>query len=150
MAHVTRQRLWAELAHAPLTISVLARRLGVNKGNVAHHLLVLERAGLVRRGRRRTVRGGTEQEFERTAHHVHASQPGEAAREVIASSISVIGRELADDPTPHLHVRHLRLTARQAGRIMRHLDAVLESLTPANPPEREHGIVVGVWQRPAK
>lgn len=33
---------------------------------------------------------------------------------------------------------------------IRHLDAVLESLTPANPPKREHGIVIGVWQRPNK
>lgn len=150
LAHGTRQRLWAELAFGPLSISELARRLLVNKGNVAHHLFVLERVGLVRRGQRRTVRGGTEQRFERSVQHLRSSKPSRAAREVTATSMALVGRELADDPDPRLHVRHLRMTARQANAVMDHLDAVLGSLTPASPPEREHGIVVGLWRRPVE
>lgn len=150
LAHETRQRLWAVLGSGPLSVSELARRLSVNKGNVAHHLAILERVGLVRRGQRRTVRGGTEQRFERTAQHVRASQSNRAEREITATSMAMAARELADDPDPRLHIRHLRMTARQATAVADHLDAVLESLTPARASEREYGIVVGSWRRPAE
>ena len=52
------------------TVSQLAKSLSTNKGNVAHHLAVLERAGLVRRGESRQVRGGTEQYFVRAARRL--------------------------------------------------------------------------------
>lgn len=149
LAHGTRQRLWSELAFGPLSISQLARRITTNKGNVAHHLAALERVDLVRRGQRRTVRGGTEQPFERTAQHVRASHSGPAAREITATSMAAVSREVANAAAPNLHVRHLRMTAGQADALIRHLDAVLGSLTPANPPEQKYGVAVGLWRRPA-
>ena len=70
-------RLLLSLGDDGATVSQLSTRLGTNKGNVAHHLAVLERAGLVRRGRTRTVRGGTERYFERVARRIRT--PGGAA-----------------------------------------------------------------------
>ena len=67
MAHPLRNRVLFALGPEGATVSQLATRLRTNKGNVAHHLAVLERAGLARRGRTRTVRGGTEQYWERAA-----------------------------------------------------------------------------------
>lgn len=149
LAHRTRQLLWSELAFGPLSISELARRITTNKGNVAHHLAALERVDLVRRGQRRTVRGGTEQPFERTAQHVRATRPGQSAREITATSLAAVSSEMAEDPAPNLHVRHLRMTAAQANALIHHLNAVLESLTPATPPEQKYGVAVGLWRRPA-
>ena len=57
LAHPTRVRIWTELGGTERTISQLARRLGLNKGSVSHHLAVLVRAGLARRSTDRTVRG---------------------------------------------------------------------------------------------
>ena len=70
LGHPARMRLLLSVGADGATVSQLATRLGTNKGNVAHHLAVLERAGLVRRGRTRTVRGGTEQYFERVARRL--------------------------------------------------------------------------------
>ena len=70
MAHPLRNRVLFALGPDGATVSQLATRLRTNKGNVAHHLAVLERAGLARRGRTRTVRGGTEQYWERAARKI--------------------------------------------------------------------------------
>lgn len=150
LTHATRQQLWAQLAHGPSTVSQLARRLAVNKGNVAHHLAVLERVGLVVRGPRRTVRGGTEQHFERAVHHLRAARPSAARRAATDTAVQTVRRELGEDPSARLHVRHLRLTARQADAVAAHLDAVLETLEQAPPTEVEYGLVVGVWRRPLR
>ncbi len=77
LGHPARMRLLLSVGADGATVSQLATRLGTNKGNVAHHLAVLEKAGLVRRGRTRTVRGGTEQYFERVARRIRT--PGGAA-----------------------------------------------------------------------
>lgn len=148
LTHVTRQQLWARLADGPSTISELSRRLAINKGNVAHHLAVLERVGLVGRGMRRTVRGGTEQHFERTVQHLRTFEPSDAARQVSATAMASVSDELEEDPDPHLHLRHLRLTAHHAEAVARHLDTVLESLAPATAPEQEYGVLVALWRRP--
>src|SRR5689334_6669869 len=66
MAHPLRQRLLFALIH-PATISQLATAMGSQKGNIAHHLKVLTEAGMVRMVATRTVRGGTERYYQRTA-----------------------------------------------------------------------------------
>ena len=50
LGHPARMRLLLSIGAEGATVSQLSTRLGTNKGNVAHHLAVLERAGLVRRG----------------------------------------------------------------------------------------------------
>ena len=58
LAHPLRNRIVFALGAEGATVSQLAKSLSTNKGNAAHHLAVLEQAGLVRRGERRQVRGG--------------------------------------------------------------------------------------------
>jgi DNA-binding transcriptional ArsR family regulator len=67
LAHLVRHKILRELSLGAATISQLSKGLGINKGSISHHLGVLVRAGLVRKGATRTVRGGTEQYFVRTA-----------------------------------------------------------------------------------
>lgn len=142
MGHPTRHRLLLELGENGATISQLANRLTTNKGNVAHHLNVLVQAGLVRRGPTRTVRGGTEQYFVRTAKRYRFAQ----APDALAAMMSNLTQALAGDQQALLNHRVLRLTARQAAALAAHLDAIVNNLEPAGDRERRYGVVVGVYR----
>jgi len=142
MSHPTRHRLLVELGEDGATVSQLANRLTTNKGNVAHHLKVLVEAGLVRRGRTRTVRGGTEQYFVRAARRFRFEQ----APDALAAMMSNLADELAGDQQALLNHRVLRLTRRQAGALAAHLDAIVSNLEPAGDRERRYGVVVSVYR----
>jgi DNA-binding transcriptional ArsR family regulator len=70
LAHPMRERLMMNLNENPVTISQLARALGVAKGTVAYHLRVMRDAGLVKVVKRRRVRGGTEQYYQVAAARI--------------------------------------------------------------------------------
>src|SRR3954451_1356722 len=142
MSHPTRHRLLVELGEDGATVSQLANRLMTNKGNVAHHLKVLVDAGLVRRGRTRTVRGGTEQYFVRAARRFRFEQ----APDALAAMMTNLAVELAGDQQALLNHRVLRLTRRQAGALAAHLDAIVSKLEPAGDRERRYGVVVSVYR----
>lgn len=142
LAHPTRHRILRALGADGATVSQLARRLRVHKGNISHHLAVLEGAGLARRGRSRTVRGGTEQYFERAATRL-TFPPGDEGSATRAMLMS-----LADDVQgvdPHLHHRRIRLSPHQADHLRRYLDGLVEGLDPASEREPTHNVLVGVW-----
>ncbi|MFC5289898.1 helix-turn-helix domain-containing protein [Actinokineospora guangxiensis] len=145
-AHPTRHRIWRDLGADGATISQLANRLRTNKGNVAHHLGVLERAGLVRRDRTRTVRGGTERYFVKTSRRVRfdSGDTGEATRAMLAAIADEV--PVDDDQTLLLH-RVVRLTAAQARALREHLESVVDQVPPANAREVEHGVLVGLYRR---
>jgi DNA-binding transcriptional ArsR family regulator len=67
LSHPLRYRLLGLLLQRAATLSQLAEALGQNKGNISHHLKVLEEAELVRVVRTRRVQGGTERYWGRTA-----------------------------------------------------------------------------------
>jgi DNA-binding transcriptional ArsR family regulator len=71
LSHPLRYLLLGTLLQRAATISHLAEALGQNKGNISHHLKVLEEAGLVRVVRTRRVQGGTERYWGRTAWMLH-------------------------------------------------------------------------------
>lgn len=140
LSHPTRHRLLLELGPGA-TISQLANRLGLNKGSVSHHLGVLIEAGMVRRDRTRTVRGGTEQYFVATARKF------DFGRGAMPAMMVNLTRELGADPDPLLNHRVLRLTRRQADALVRHLDELVHGLEPAGEREATYGVVVGVYRR---
>jgi DNA-binding transcriptional ArsR family regulator len=142
MSHPTRHRLLVELGEDGATVSQLANRLTTNKGNVAHHLKVLVEAGLVRRGRTRTVRGGTEQYFVRAARRFRFEQ----APDALAAMMSNLAEELAGDQQALLNHRVLRLTRRQAAALATHLDTLVSNLEPAGEREQRYGVVVSVYR----
>lgn len=144
MGHPTRHRLLLELGVGEdgATISQLAHRLSTNKGNVAHHLKLLVQAGLVHRGRTRTVRGGTEQYFVRAAERFRFDQQPDA----LAAMMSNLTDELAGDPQALLNSRVLRLTSRQAAALAAQLDAIVNRLEPADDREQRYGVVISVYR----
>jgi DNA-binding transcriptional ArsR family regulator len=142
LAHPTRHRLLREIDQNGATVSQLANRLLINKGNVAHHIGVLVDAGLLRKGLTRTVRGGTEQYYVRVAEKVHFEHGPDGA--ATAAMMSSLARDISRDPHALLNHRVLRLTARQASALAAALDATVNGLEPAGERERRYGVVVGV------
>lgn len=143
-AHPMRQRIWREVGMDGATVSQLTNRLGTNKGNVAHHVKVLVAAGLIAPGRTRTVRGGTEQYYVRTAPRLRlAGDARDATRAMFAS----IAEEVQAAPAPLLNHRTIRLTRAQAEALARHLDRVVNELEPADARETSYGVLVSVYPR---
>ncbi len=144
-AHPLRHRIWRELdPGSGATISQLSHRIGTNKGNVAHHLGVLVAAGVARRERTRTVRGGTEQYYVRVAEKILVEN-----RDSMAAMFASTAEEVATDSGALLVHRTVRLTARQATELRAHLERVVDELRPSSDErERSYGVLVGCYLRP--
>ena len=144
LAHPLRNRILFALGDGS-TVSQLSTRLGTNKGNVAHHLAVLERAGLVRRAHTRQVRGGTEQYFTRVARRLRTPVGGGAGH--TAALLQAVADEVDASPTEALlNLRRVRLTRAQAKALAEHLERVVDELPEAGPSEPTHGVLVSVFQ----
>jgi DNA-binding transcriptional ArsR family regulator len=143
MSHPARHRLLLQLGEDGATISQLASRLSTNKGNVSYHLNVLVRAGLAQRDRTRTVRGGTEQYYVRTARRYRFEDSPDA----LAAMMTNLSNELAADRNALINHRVVRMTRPQAMALASHLDSVVHSLRPANQREAQYGVVVSVYRR---
>ena len=146
LGHPMRHRLLFALGRGQATISQLATALHSNKGNVAHHLGVLERAGLVRRAGTRQVRGGTEQYYERASPGLRFADPDTTtvAFQAIAAEIA------AAEPEPYLVLRTLRLSDDQASRVLRTLrDLEQDADDDADDDAgevRRYGLLLGFYQ----
>jgi DNA-binding transcriptional ArsR family regulator len=144
-AHPLRNRIIFALGAEGATVSQLAKSLVTNKGNIAHHLAVLERAGLVRRGDRRQVRGGTEQYFLRVARRLRT--PGGSRAGHTAALMQAVAEEIDGSPTDALlNLRRIRLTRQQAATLAAHLERLVDELPEAGPREATHGVLVSVFQ----
>lgn len=143
LAHPTRHRIWRETGSEGATVSQLTHRLHINKGNVAHHVKVLVDVGLLQPARARTVRGGTEQYYVRTASRLFFDHDEGGTRAMLTS----ITDELVDAENPLLNHRTVRLTQRQAQALAAHLDRVVNDVAPAGGDEPTYGVLVSVYRR---
>jgi DNA-binding transcriptional ArsR family regulator len=145
LGHPMRLRLLFALGQRSATISQLARALHTHKGSIAHHLKVLREAGLVRLEQTRSVRGGTEQYFVRSARRFDFT--GEEASAYTAMAIRTVGEEMAAAPTaPYVTLRHIRLTQAQADELTATLTDLVESLTEADDAEPRYGLLLGLYR----
>ncbi|MET8909231.1 ArsR family transcriptional regulator [Micromonospora sp. NPDC004551] len=144
LAHPFRHRLLFALGSGPATISQLATGLGAAKGTVAHHLKVLTEAGMVRTAHTRQVRGGTEQYHERAFRRLTGETVDAGAT---SAMFGAVAEELAGDPDPLLHLRHLRLTPAQAQRLRATLDALVGEAEEAAPDQPRYGVLVSLYRR---
>jgi DNA-binding transcriptional ArsR family regulator len=145
LAHPLRNRILFALGPDGATVSQLAKSLSTNKGNVAHHLAVLEDAALVRRGPRRQVRGGTEQYFVRAARRLRT--PGGSRAGHTAALLQAVAEEIDASPSDALlTLRRVRMTRAQATALSEHLERVVEGLAEAGPHEPNHGVLVSVFR----
>jgi DNA-binding transcriptional ArsR family regulator len=141
LGHPMRHRLLFALAQGDATISQLAVALGSNKGNVAHHLKVLAEAGLVRLAATRTVRGGTEQYYQRTSRGLRYDDEAttQTAFRALAAEIA------AAQPEPFLVLRTLRLTPARAEQLMATLRD-LASQADDGADQSRYGLLLGLYQ----
>lgn len=145
LAHPMRQRLLWALSARPSTISRLAAQLGVNKGSVSHHLGVLHEAGLVQHAGTRTVRGGTEKYYRRTAERLQVDEP---QAEGTAALFGAVAQELDRSPADHLlTLRHIRLGPAKAARLGEALAALVEETEEDGEGEPVHGLLVTLYQQ---
>jgi DNA-binding transcriptional ArsR family regulator len=145
LAHPLRNRILFSLDADGATVSQLAKSLSTNKGNVAHHLAVLERAGLVLRGARRQVRGGTEQYFVRAARRLKTPVGRRGGH--TSALLQAVAEEIDESPAEALlNLRRIRLTRQQAASLVAHLERLVDDLPEAGPREARHGVLVSVFQ----
>ena len=141
LGHPMRHRLLLALGQGEATISQLAVTLGSNKGNVSHHLKVLNAAGLTEATGTRTVRGGTEQYYRRafTSLAFDDAASTEAAFHAIAAEIATA------EPGPFLVLRGLRLSPEHA----QQLTDMLRDLAGQADDGGDHpryGLLLGLYQ----
>lgn len=141
LSHPTRHRLLLALGAGSATVSQLANRLEINKGNVAHHLGVLVAAGLVSKDRTRTVRGGTEQYYRKEQARIEVG-PGGPGAAMLTNLVADIG----SDAEATVNHRVLSLTARQAQALSEHLDRLVDGLEPASEREQRYGVLISVYR----
>lgn len=156
LGHPLRHRLLMALTENPATVSQLARSLNVHKDSVAHHLVVLVEAELVRAGVQRQVRGGTERYYERTAERLVTSAregPRSAEhQEATTAMLGAVATELVAAPDdPLLHLRHVRLTRSQGVTLRTVLDRALADLVnTAGEDTARYGVLVSMYEEPAR
>ena len=142
LGHPLRQRMMFVLGE-PATISQLASQLDVGKGSVSHHLKVLRDVGLITEAGTRTVRGGTERYFRRSASRLDVPDRAPEPTEAMLTALSTeIERASAD---PLLALRHVRLTPEQAERLRDTLDRFVNEVE-SEPSGDRYGMFVTLYR----
>jgi DNA-binding transcriptional ArsR family regulator len=154
-----RARIVVLLRTRAHSVTELAEKLQLPKGTVAHHVKVLEHAGLVRVVRTRRVRALTEKYYGRTARLFlyESTYTGgeEDVRNVIATGLRVAAEEilpLADeeDAAACSGVLRVRLSAADARRFDRRLNKLLQEFAACDEPTgTPYGLAVALYRRAA-
>jgi DNA-binding transcriptional ArsR family regulator len=154
-----RTRIAVLLRERAHSVTELAETLELPKGTVAHHVKVLEKAGLVRVVRTRKVRAMTERYYGRTARlfifkSSDQDADGEDVRNVAAASLRSAAEEILpgdlDDRTTFAVLRK-RLSPDKASRFMRRLEKLQRDMleTPDDPGGEPYGLAVALYRRAA-
>ncbi len=145
-----RSRIVFLLRERARSITELAGLLGLPKGTVAHHVKVLERAGLVRVVRTRRVRALTERYYGRVARLFlfDPEDPADASA-VGATALRQAAYELERGPSgATFGVVSARLTAADARRFERRIERLLHDVRARDGHGGEpHGLAVALYRR---
>lgn len=145
LAHPLRQRLLFALALEAATISQLATQLKVAKGSVGHHLKTLREADLVHVVETRTVRGGTEHYYQRTAHRMVIDDPtGMTSAAILAGFAEELN---ASDDESLMVLRNLRLTDATAKKLHDLLKQIAEDAVDEGPDQARYGVLVSMYRK---
>jgi len=129
------------------TVSELAAALSRPKSTVAHHVEVLERAGLLRVVRTRKVRAVTEAFYGRTGRTVHAVEPGtdHPMGSMLAEALNEQVPPRPDDGGGFT-IRHARISAERANEFAeRMVDLALEFTRAPREGDVVYGFIAGVY-----
>lgn len=151
-----RTRIVVLLREHAHSVTELAEQLDHAKGTIAHHVKVLEKAGLIRVVRTRKVRALTERYYGRTARLFifkgSDEADGEDVRNVAAASLRSAAEEILpgdlDDRTTFAVLRK-RLSDADAQRFMRRLERLQRDVleTPDDPNGVQYGLAIALYRR---
>lgn len=134
-----RGRIVSLMRSRARTTTELAELLEMPKGTVAHHLKVLEKAGLIRVVRTRKVRALTERSYGRVARlFLFQSDDEELVLGVGAVALRNAATELAAAPEVAMHaLLRVRLEPAAVRRFNKRLDRLVQDIRDADMPQGE-------------
>ena len=151
-----RTRIVVLLREHAHSVTELAEELDHAKGTIAHHVKVLEKAGLIRVVRTRKVRALTERYYGRTARLFifkgSDEADGEDVRNVAAASLRSAAEEILpgvlDDRTTFAVLRK-RLSDADANRFIRRLERLQRDIleTKDDPNGTPYGVAMALYRR---
>ena len=135
-----RGRIVGFLRERAASASELAEMLGMPKGTVAHHVKVLEKAGLIHVVATRQVRAVTERYYGRVARLFLIKSEDEAEAALVhragATSLRIAAAELTEAPEVAMNgLLRVRLDPLSVRRFNRRLDKLLMDVRDADTPE---------------
>ena len=151
-----RGRIVVMLRERAQSVSELAAKLEMPKGTVAHHIKVLESAGLLKVVRTRRVRALTESYYGRTARlflYESADTAGyEDVRNIVAASLRVAAEEILpvdeEDAAACSGVLRVRLSQADAKRFDRRLTKLMDEFRACDDPEgTPYGLALALYRR---
>jgi DNA-binding transcriptional ArsR family regulator len=150
IGNTTRQKILGLLLERAATTSQLAAAFGQAKGTIAHHLKVLESAGLIHVVRTRQVRAITEKYYGRVARTLNFQPMAEAATEgfsILQQAINELVPSPPEDRLPMQIIRHARIPAAQARAFAERVLALAEEFDrEVVSGEPVHGFVAAVYR----
>lgn len=151
-----RGRIVVMLRERAQSVSELAAKLEMPKGTVAHHIKVLESAGLLKVVRTRRVRALTESYYGRTARlflYESADTAGyEDVRNIVAASLRVAAEEILpvdeEDAAACSGVLRVRLSQADAKRFDRRLTKLMDEFRACDDPGgTPYGLALALYRR---
>lgn len=148
-----RSRIVVLLRDRAQSVSELAAKLKAPKGTVAHHVKVLESAGLVKVVRTRRVRALTEKYYGRTARLFLYEGGSEDVGNIVALSLRIASDEILpvadeEDAVACSGVLRVRLNKADAKRFNRRLDKLMEEFRVADDPDGvPYGLAIALYLR---
>jgi DNA-binding transcriptional ArsR family regulator len=157
LADDLRGRVVVLLRERARSVTDLAERLDLPKGTVAHHVKVLEKAGLIRVVRTRKVRAVTERYYGRSArlflYEAQDPEQAEDVRAIVQMSLRIAAEEiqpLAEQSESYgsSGVIRVRLNEDDARRFNRRVDRLLAEFREAEDPDGDpYGLAVAMYRR---
>ena len=149
VAEPTRRKILRLLRERAASTTEIAETLEQPKGTIAHHIKVLEDAGLIQVVGTRKVRAMTERYYGRVAnlYRIVADEGGEFdAATMGALMLRDAADEIASDDAPEIAVAHARMSHKTAHRFARRLEEIAAEFRELDEPgERVYGFAVGVY-----
>jgi DNA-binding transcriptional ArsR family regulator len=151
-----RGRIVVMLRERAQSVSELAAKLEMPKGTVAHHVKVLESAGLLKVVRTRRVRALTESYYGRTARlflYESADTAGyEDVRNIVAASLRVAAEEILpvdeEDAAACSGVLRVRLSQAHAKRFDRRLTKLMDEFRACDDADgTPYGLALALYRR---
>ena len=151
-----RGRIVVMLRERAQSVSELAARLEMPKGTVAHHVKVLESAGLLKVVRTRRVRALTESYYGRSARlflYESADTAGyEDVRNIVAASLRVAAEEILpvdeEDAAACSGVLRVRLSPADAKRFDRRLTKLMDEFRACDDADgTPYGLALALYRR---